>query len=176
MQWLTTVFDRHTKQKARNGRDPRLLYLDGHGSHINMSFLNWCEKHNVHICVYPPHTTHRLQPLDVSIFAPLATAYSQELDTFQLRTQGLCKMSKREFYALFKREFDKAFNQLNICSGWAKTGLCRLIPLRCSASLPHSRNTQKLAQKVGQRPVALIDVQQSLSLIGGRSMKLYGTL
>ena len=80
MDWLTRVFDRATKEKARNGRDPRLLLLDGHGSHLNMEFLNWCDKHNIHVCAYPPHTTHRLQPLDVSVFAPLAAYYSQELD------------------------------------------------------------------------------------------------
>jgi len=36
--WLT-VFERETKKKARNGRDHRLLLLDGHGSHISMRFL-----------------------------------------------------------------------------------------------------------------------------------------
>ena len=36
-QWLTTVFDRETKEKAR--RQWRLFILDGHGSHVNMKFL-----------------------------------------------------------------------------------------------------------------------------------------
>jgi len=40
--WLTTVFDRNTRSKARNSRDYRLLFVDGHGSHINMKFLDWC--------------------------------------------------------------------------------------------------------------------------------------
>jgi len=34
------------------------------------------------VAVYPPHSTHRLQPLDISLFAPLATRYSQELNQF----------------------------------------------------------------------------------------------
>jgi len=38
--WLTTLFDVETKKKARNGRFWRLLILDGHGSHININFLN----------------------------------------------------------------------------------------------------------------------------------------
>ena len=74
--WLTTIFDRYTKQKARNGRDWRLLFVDGHGSHINMRFLTWCEQHKVLIAVYLPYLTHRLQPLDVSLFNPLTNYYS----------------------------------------------------------------------------------------------------
>jgi hypothetical protein len=123
MEWLTRIFDPNTKHKARNGRDLRLLFLDGHSSHINMFFLEWCELHNIHVCAFPPHTTHRLQPLDVSLFAPLGTFYSQGLDSFIQATQGLCKMDKRGFYKLFKPAFEKAFSKANIGSGWRQTGL-----------------------------------------------------
>ena len=80
MAWLTTVFDRYTKAKARHGRDWRLLFIDGHGSHVNIPFLDWCLEHRILVAVYPPHSTHRLQPLDVSLFNPLANYYSQELN------------------------------------------------------------------------------------------------
>jgi len=78
--WLTTLFDCETKAKARQGRDWRLLILDGHGSHINMRFIDYCHLNRILLAVFPPHSTHRLQPLDVSLFAPLATFYSQELN------------------------------------------------------------------------------------------------
>jgi hypothetical protein len=74
--WLEEVFDKATKAKARNGRDWRLLFIDGYGSHVTMKFLNWCDKHHVLLAIYPPHSTHRLQPLDVSLFSPLATFYT----------------------------------------------------------------------------------------------------
>jgi hypothetical protein len=38
--WLTQVFDQYTKTKTRNGRDWRLLFVDGHNSHLNMRFLD----------------------------------------------------------------------------------------------------------------------------------------
>src|SRR4051794_6719378 len=72
-EWLTNIFDRETKQKAHQGRDWRLLVVDGHGSHINMKFLDYCDFHRILVAVYPPRSTHRLQPLDVSLFAPFAT-------------------------------------------------------------------------------------------------------
>jgi DDE superfamily endonuclease len=75
--WLTTIFDRHTRKKARKGHEYRLLIIDGHGSHINIRFLNWCEENRVLVAVFLPHSTYRLQPLDVALFSPLATYYSQ---------------------------------------------------------------------------------------------------
>jgi hypothetical protein len=39
MRWLTQIFDRHTKEKARIERLYRLLLVDGHNSYLNMRFL-----------------------------------------------------------------------------------------------------------------------------------------
>ena len=80
--WLDDVFNKATKAKARNGRDWRLLFIDGHGSHVTRRFLDWCDKNRVLLAIYPPHSTHRLQLLDVSLFSPLATFYGLELDRF----------------------------------------------------------------------------------------------
>ncbi|MFL6546931.1 MAG: hypothetical protein ACJ8LM_17345 [Candidatus Udaeobacter sp.] len=123
LSWLQTVFDTHTRQKARNGRDWRLLLVDGHGSHLNMPFLDWCELHKIHVALYPSHSTHRLQPLDVGLFRPLANFYSQELNTWIHTTQGLCRISKREFFSIFWPAFQRAFTPQNILSSWEKTGL-----------------------------------------------------
>lgn len=76
MAWLITVFNCYTKAKARHGRDWRLLFIDGHGSYVNILFLDWCLEHRILVAVYPPHLTHQLQPLDVSLFNPLANYYS----------------------------------------------------------------------------------------------------
>lgn len=55
--WLTHVFHEHTKSKA--GRKKRLLILDGHGSHVNIDFVNLANKHRIAIAVLPPHSRHR---------------------------------------------------------------------------------------------------------------------
>jgi hypothetical protein len=121
--WLEKVFNRYTKEKARKGRDYRLLLIDGHGSHINMSFLDFCERHRILIAVFPPHSTHRLQPLDVSLFSPLATAYTRELDNWIQKTRGLSRLSKREFFGIFWAVFPSTFSTSNLQSAWRKTGL-----------------------------------------------------
>jgi hypothetical protein len=74
--WLEQVFERCTKQKARLGRDWRLLILNGHGSHLTFEFLEYCKAHRILVSVFPPHSTHTLQPLDVVCFKPLSGAYT----------------------------------------------------------------------------------------------------
>ena len=100
-QWLTNVFDRETKEKARRGRDWRLLIIDGHGSHVNMRFLEWALQQRILIAILPPHSTHRLQPLDVSLFSPLAVYYGQELNRYMYNYQGISTIIKRDFFHLF---------------------------------------------------------------------------
>jgi hypothetical protein len=93
-----------------------------------MKFLDYCELHRILVAVYPPHSTHRLQPLDVSLFNPLANFYSQELNKWIHKTQGLCRFTKREFFRLFWPAFTRAFSTKNIASGWKRTGLYPLDP------------------------------------------------
>ena len=88
-----------------------------------MQFLNWCEQHRILVAVYPPHSTHRLQPLDVGCFAPLATFYSQALDHLIRQSQGRTTISKRDFFSIFWPAFQRAFSEKNICSAWSKTGI-----------------------------------------------------
>jgi hypothetical protein len=121
LSWLQSLFDPQTSDKAK--RDWRLLILDGHGSHCTLAFLEWCHKCRILVAVYPPHSTHRLQPLDVSLFRPLATYYSQALDAYTRQSLGLSSVSKRDFFAIFYPAFDKAFTEENIRSAWRKTGI-----------------------------------------------------
>jgi hypothetical protein len=70
LQWLIKVFDPYTRTKA--GRGKRLLIVDGHSSHVNMKFLDAADRLRIIVHIMPPHSTHRLQPLDVGLFGPLA--------------------------------------------------------------------------------------------------------
>jgi hypothetical protein len=97
--------------------------LDSHSSHCTLDFLERCYKRRILVAIYPPHSTHRLQPLDVSLFNPLATYYSQALDAYTRRSLGLSSISKRDFFAIFYLAFDKAFTEENIRSVWRKTGI-----------------------------------------------------
>ena len=88
LEWLEKVFDPHTREKSKKHRCRRLLIVDGHSSHVNMTFLDTCDKLKILVLILPPHSTHRLQPLDVSLFQPLATAYSRNITDIMQKSRG----------------------------------------------------------------------------------------
>ena len=125
-KWLEEFFDRKTRDKAR--RQWRLLFVDGHGSHVTLKFLAWAQAHKILVAVYPPHSTHVLQPLDVGCFAPLATYYSQHLEQQTRLSEGQTRMSKRDFFRCFYPAWQKAFTEDNVRSSWRKGGILPFDP------------------------------------------------
>jgi hypothetical protein len=109
LAWLEQVFYRCTKEKAR--RSYRLLILDGHGSHITMDFLDYCDQNRVLVMIFPPHSTHTLQPLDVVMFKPLSSAYSKALTNRLHNAQGLVAIKKGDFFPLFWEAWTQSFNK-----------------------------------------------------------------
>jgi hypothetical protein len=79
LAWGEQVFDWHTKKKARLSY--WLLILNGHGSHVTIDFIEYCDKNRILLATFPPYSTHSLQPLDVVCFAPLAGSCTDELIT-----------------------------------------------------------------------------------------------
>jgi hypothetical protein len=121
LAWLKEVFDRETRRQARTGY--RLLLLDGHGSHITMDFINFCNDNRILLAVFPPHATHTLQPLDVSLFKPLSDAYSIELTNYLQDSQGLLPIQKGDFFPLFWTAWSKAFKPQTIKKAFEATGI-----------------------------------------------------
>ena len=63
--WLKQLFDRYTKAP---GVRRRLLLVDSHSSYVNMAFVELADSLRILLLILPPHTIHRLQPLDISLF------------------------------------------------------------------------------------------------------------
>ena len=118
--WLVEVFDRCSKKFMEARQRRRLLIVDGHSSHVNMKFLDKCDQLNILVMILPPHSTHRLQPLDVSLFSPLATYYTNGLNRIMFKSLGMVRMSKRMFWTVFKSAWEEAFISENITSAFSK--------------------------------------------------------
>jgi hypothetical protein len=121
LAWLEQLFDRYTKQKAR--RSWRLLIVDGHGSHITMAFIDYCDRHKILLMVFPPHSTHTLQPLDVGVFSPLAHYYSNEVTAHLHDSQALAGIPKADFFMLFWRAWQRTMRESLIKSAFEATGI-----------------------------------------------------
>lgn len=71
----------------------------------------------------PPHSSHRLQPLDVALFKSLSTRYGVELDELMRRNQALTDVRKDDFIRLFWAAYTFTFTSSNISSSFAATGV-----------------------------------------------------
>ncbi|KAB0805365.1 hypothetical protein PPYR_02335 [Photinus pyralis] len=64
------------------------LLLDGHVSHKQLEVISLAKENGVLMICFPPHCTHRLQPLDVSYFGPLSTYYNQGITKWLKNNPG----------------------------------------------------------------------------------------
>ncbi len=60
-------FVNHTKCSKEK---PSLLLLDNHGSHLSVKGLDCVKENGVVILSFHPHCSHKLQPLDRSVYGP----------------------------------------------------------------------------------------------------------
>ncbi|KAF5844184.1 hypothetical protein GGP41_002265 [Bipolaris sorokiniana] len=94
---MKRVFDHQTK--ARANQKPRMLICDGFGTHETLEILEFCFKNNITLCRLPSNTSHKLQPCDVAVFAPLKTAYRDQVE--RLYRGGMTAINKEHFTALY---------------------------------------------------------------------------
>ena len=120
LEWLQKVFIPQTA--PRDLKEPRLLILDGHGSHETLEFMWECYSNNIHLLFLPPHTSHVLQPLDLSVFSPLKHAYRKRLSALTL-LNDLTPLGKRNFLDCYKLARIDALTVINCKAGWGASGL-----------------------------------------------------
>lgn len=123
--WLVEVYEPCSREFIQPG-EKRLLILDGHVSHVNYEFCEFCRIHDIILFCLPSHSTHLLQPLDVGLFGPLQREYSKVLEDYFLST-GV-GISHRQFLPLYKLARDKAYTKANIESAFRKTGIVPFNP------------------------------------------------
>ena len=119
IRWLTETFiptiRRHHTRKI-------LLLLDGHGSHERLNFMLAAHDSNIILVYLPPHTSHILQPLDLSIFSPLKAEYRSEVAK-NAYIDDAAPIHKQRFLQYYKQARDSALSLKNIESGFRATGL-----------------------------------------------------
>ena len=49
---------------------PVVVFLDGHGSHLTYKTVVTAVAEKIEIVCLPPHTSHALQPMDITVFGP----------------------------------------------------------------------------------------------------------
>ena len=96
--WITTEIFKNWFYKFCEmvTQRPLILVYDGHVTHVSYEVVKKAREENISIIKLPPHTTDRLQPLDVSCFKPLQTRWDQAVHKFQAENSAK-KLSNSDF-------------------------------------------------------------------------------
>lgn len=124
LEWLKKQFVPFTE--ARTVGKYRLLILDGHGSHVTAEFDQYCKENSVVWLCMPPHSSHFLQPLDVSCFAGLKRSYGLKVQE-EMRA-GINHVDKDDFIGLYTKARTATYSSDTVRSGFKATGLVPFNP------------------------------------------------
>ncbi len=137
-QWFEKSFI--SQVTARRVSDaPILLILDGHGSHATAEMRKLALANKVHLFYLPPHTTHRLQPLDVGVFGPLQTAWQNRCNDYYVSSGGI-EMEHHDFVKEYMGVRNAKFTEDLIKKAWRK----------CGITMKHSALTSSLTPTLHQ--------------------------
>lgn len=108
-------------------QSPVLLIMDNHSTHTTLAAYNLCKENNITVVTLPPHSSHRLQPLDVAFYGSLKGSFNKECDNF-LRSHPHQKISIYDVVPIFNKAFSRIANIEKGISGFASTGIFPIDP------------------------------------------------
>lgn len=126
--WMTeeifVQFLKHFQSHVKSSREkPCLLLLDNHGSHLSIDGLNYAKQNGIIMLSFPPHCTHKLQPLDRAVFGPLKKCINVEMDQWMLNNPG-ASLTIYNIPNIVAKSFPLAFTPINIQAGFRVCGIC----------------------------------------------------
>ena len=124
--WLQSVFKPNTKDRTKGVY--RLLIPDGHNSHLTPRFDQFCIEHKIIPICIPPHSSHILQPLDVSCFSVLKRSYGRQVEQFMRR--GIDFIDKSDFLVSYNQARTETYLPDTIRNGFKATDLVPYDPIR----------------------------------------------
>ena len=94
--------------------------------HISLEVIKLAQDNDVHLLCLPSHTTHILQPLDISVFKPFKSFFNKACKNFLFSNPGQVIRSKNLAH-LLSESWPRAVFPMNM-SGFLKAGIYPLNP------------------------------------------------
>ena len=116
-------FLEHMIQQTRCSNAHKILIImDNHESHISLKSVDLAKENGIILLTIPPHTSHRLQPLDRAVYGPFKAAYNRAMDGW-LRSNPGRVVTIYDIPALVKEAHMASMLPRNITSGFQNTGI-----------------------------------------------------
>jgi len=117
------IFLKHFAKHSQSSIDhPVLLLLDNHESHLSVDGIQFAKDNGIHLLSFPPHCSHRLQPLDCTVYFSLKRYYNAECDSWCNSHPGR-PMQPLDIPVVCATAFKLAMTSGNIQSGFEVTGI-----------------------------------------------------
>ena len=81
---------KHTNASETNHK---LVLLDNHQSHLSLPVVNFYKENGIVLLTFPPHCSHKLQPLDRTVFGPMKTYFNQACGNWMRSNAGNQKIN-----------------------------------------------------------------------------------
>ena len=121
-----SMFVRHLIKHTKPTKDHKiLLLLDNHSSHLSLEAISIAKDNGIIMLSFPPHCSHKLQPLDVSVYGPFKKFLRCAQDLW-LRNHAGNPMSIYDIPGLVAEALPKALTPANITSGFRACGISPL--------------------------------------------------
>ncbi|XP_071575280.1 uncharacterized protein [Temnothorax nylanderi] len=106
---------------------PVLLILDNHESHLSIAGLDYCKTNGIIVLSLPPHCSHKLQPLDGTVYGPLKKCIHTQCDNWMTWNPGRT-MTIYDIPGIVTKALPLAVTHQNIVSGFECTGISPFNP------------------------------------------------
>ncbi len=123
--WFEKSFIPQSCAQNHSGK-PILLIYDGHGSHETVDLIDLGIKNNIILLSLPPHTTHKLQPLDVGVFGPFAHSWIERCNAIVADLDQ--EMPQSDFVKEYMAVREKTFSPSTIKQAWRRSGAWPICP------------------------------------------------
>lgn len=122
MEIFLDFLDHFIKHVKPNKDNKVLLILDNHETHISIEAINKARDNGIVMLTIPPHTSHKLQPLDRGVFGPLKSYYNDACKSWFLTNPGK-PLTIYDVAGICGKAYPLAFTPSNIISGFSSSGL-----------------------------------------------------
>ena len=167
--WITHFINCLSTRGGVSHERRHLLIVDGHNSHVTLEVVVKAMDAGLDLLTLPSHTSHRLQPLDASIFALFKKSFKRYRDAWVMknRGRGACKEVLAMWVSL---GLQRALTKSNIQAGFCATGIWPINESEVEKYLGPAHPFQR-AQSEGLGDGSDVDVRQETlepTLVGER--------
>lgn len=101
---------------------PVIVFIDGHKSHVSLTLSDFCADHQIELIALYPNSTHLTQPMDVGVFKPLNTSWTNQAKDWRIDHQ-YAKIEKKDVAPILERAINAIKYSDHLKNAFKKSGI-----------------------------------------------------